>query len=77
MLATLKKPGRTRAVQREAPRIHHATRRRGGSMAARGACAAAGDAGGGISPCRIANLLRKTGVAASVCGMSRPLFLSE
>ena len=32
-----------------APRVHHAARRRGGGVAARGACAAAGDAGDRVS----------------------------
>ena len=35
-------------------RVHHAARRRGGSVAARGACAAADDAGDRISRCRLA-----------------------
>ena len=36
-------------MSHEAARVHHAARRRGGSMAARGARAAAGDAGGRLS----------------------------
>src|SRR5262249_12666773 len=38
----------------EASRIHHATRRRGGCMAARGACATARDAGNRVSRVQIA-----------------------
>jgi hypothetical protein len=41
------------SVQRETARVHHATRRRCG-LAARGACAAAGDAGGRVSKCSVA-----------------------
>ena len=38
----------------EAARVHHASRRRGGGLAARGARAAAGDAGGRVSPQHVA-----------------------
>src|SRR5215813_12252680 len=38
----------------ETPRVHHASRRRGSSVAARGARAAAGDAGDRVSACRFA-----------------------
>ena len=42
----------------QAPRVHHAARRRGGGMAARGARAAAGDAGGRVYPRRVGRCSR-------------------
>src|SRR5262245_726975 len=40
-------------VSKKATRFHHAARRRGGRVAARGAGAAAGDAGGWVYPRRV------------------------
>ena len=48
-LKTAKTHGLDVPVNDEAARVHHAHRRRGSDVAARGACAAAGDAGDRVS----------------------------
>ena len=46
-----------------AARVHHASRRRGGGVAARGARAAAGDAGGRVYPRRVGRCLARFAAA--------------
>ena len=53
------------------PRVHHAARRRGGGVAARGARAAAGDAGDRVSHIGIAGRRPRTAVAAFHQGLKR------
>src|SRR5262245_61653640 len=47
------------ALSSETARVHHPARRRGGCVAARGAGAAAGDAGDRISKCRVTRNVRE------------------
>ena len=49
-----RRPERSRGPSNETARVHHAARRRGGGVAARGARAAAGDAGDRVSPQHVA-----------------------
>ena len=51
---------RRRGDRMKRARVHHAARRRGGGVAARGARAAAGDAGDRVSPQHVARRRRRT-----------------